>query len=453
MGFFESVFKPNTDKLKRNKDIKGLINALRHNDLLIRKSAVMAIGEICKPDEVNPLIIDMAIDIIDRTLKEDKELAVREAVVQALAIMKDTRAIDVLIAGSKDRDFSISSSSIMCLKRMVKTLVAEKDSRALIPLLHDLRWRGPDEKVSALKELDSLENPDAVGPIIEALRNENSIVRQAAADALGEIKDIRAVELLIYYALKDEKSDNREAARKALRKIAYEELRIKGQQVIEFFIKSLNDNRSDVRWAAMALRWIGDSKAIKPLIATLENREREIQVIAAQTLVLLANKYDQQIQYKTVLEKAEAIVSQSIREEQEQVKRRSEFQKNETSRKEQEQAKRKAEVEEIFGRDKSHTSYQWIENTEVLCNKAIQYMGQFRHYQNRPGGRPSSSDGDFWDFVECINQLGDIAVIKKEQGIFLPKEAQIIQDIWRQGFVYLEIHMASEIALKKLNML
>jgi hypothetical protein len=55
----------------------------------------------------------------------------------------------------------------------------------------------------------------AVEPLSAALKDEEWDVRQAAAEALGEIKDPRAVEPLIA-ALKDKDSDVRKAAAEAL---------------------------------------------------------------------------------------------------------------------------------------------------------------------------------------------------------------------------------------------
>jgi HEAT repeat protein len=64
----------------------------------------------------------------------------------------------------------------------------------------------------------------AMEPLIAALKDKDSKdsdVRQAAAEALGEIKDPRAVEPLIA-ALKDEVSNVREAAAQALDHLGWE---------------------------------------------------------------------------------------------------------------------------------------------------------------------------------------------------------------------------------------
>jgi hypothetical protein len=69
----------------------------------------------------------------------------------------------------------------------------------------------------SLKFLNA-EGKDRIEVLVEALKDENSSVRGSAAEALGELKDPRAVEPLIK-ALKDESSGVRNPVAEALRKI------------------------------------------------------------------------------------------------------------------------------------------------------------------------------------------------------------------------------------------
>jgi HEAT repeat protein len=82
----------------------------------------------------------------------------------------------------------------------VETLKARKDIKGLIKAL---RYR-KDEGVrqAAAEALGKIKDRRAVEPLIAALKDESFSVRQAAAEALGKIKDPRAVEPLSA-ALKD----------------------------------------------------------------------------------------------------------------------------------------------------------------------------------------------------------------------------------------------------------
>ncbi|MFB0544704.1 MAG: HEAT repeat domain-containing protein, partial [Asgard group archaeon] len=57
-----------------------------------------------------------------------------------------------------------------------------------------------------------------VEPLIEALKDEDNVVRMVAASTLSKIGDTRSIEALTQ-ALKDEDEEVRKAAKKALEKI------------------------------------------------------------------------------------------------------------------------------------------------------------------------------------------------------------------------------------------
>jgi len=162
------LFKPNVEKMEKNKDVNGLIKALKDKD--VRAGAVVALGKIGKP-AVEPLI---------QALK-DKESSVRSGAAAALGGTGDARAVEPLIQALKDKDLTVHDAAYPALVRIGKP---------------------------------------AVEPLIQALKDKGGGVRWEAAEALGEIGDARAVEPLIQ-ALKDEMWDFqlRAIAKEALEKL------------------------------------------------------------------------------------------------------------------------------------------------------------------------------------------------------------------------------------------
>jgi HEAT repeat protein len=125
-------------------------------------------------------------------------------------------------------------------------------------LLHGKTWQ---ERRAAAYALGEIKDPRAVEPLIQALGDPSGWVCEAAAYALGEIKDPRAVEPLIA-ALKDWDYYVPKAAREALVKI--------GKPAVEPLIMALKDEDEDVRYAAAyALGEIKDPRAVEPLIKAL----------------------------------------------------------------------------------------------------------------------------------------------------------------------------------------
>ena len=86
-------FKPNVEKLEKKKDVEGLIKALKCKKTpKIRDRAAEALGKVGGEKGVEPLI---------QALK-DEELFVRKTAVKALGEVGDERAIEPLIQALKD---------------------------------------------------------------------------------------------------------------------------------------------------------------------------------------------------------------------------------------------------------------------------------------------------------------------------------------------------------------
>src|SRR5664280_1165637 len=113
--------------------------------------------------------------------------------------------------------------------------------------------------------------------LIKALRyQKDTTVPGAAADALGQIGDARAVDPLIA-ALKSGGWGMRTAAAGALGQI--------GAPAVEPLVAALTDRAGDVRTAAArALAQIGDARAVEPLVAALTDRDGDVRTAAAGAL-------------------------------------------------------------------------------------------------------------------------------------------------------------------------
>jgi hypothetical protein len=134
--------------------------------------------------------------------------------------------------------------------------------------------RSPDARQRAHKALVKIGAP-AVAPLIDNLKDANHEVRVDVVNALGEIKDPRAVEPLIE-ALKD--TAHVSAVLVALGKI-------QDHRAVEPLIAALEDKDPYVRLDAVwALGEINDSKAIAPLAAALRDRDIRVQGKAGYAL-------------------------------------------------------------------------------------------------------------------------------------------------------------------------
>lgn len=87
MGFLG----PDIKKMKTNKDVEGLIEALKHKDLTVRRQAAEALGELGDDRAVEPLIGAL----------KDKDTWLRWCAAEALGKIGDERAVKHLIEALK----------------------------------------------------------------------------------------------------------------------------------------------------------------------------------------------------------------------------------------------------------------------------------------------------------------------------------------------------------------
>jgi HEAT repeat protein len=129
-------------------------------------------------------------------------------------------------------------------------------------------------------DVKKLKQNQNVKGLIAALKSKDPTVQYDAAEALGELRDPRAVEYLTAALKNDELSGVRWKAAEALAKI--------GAPAVNALIGALTHEDDDVRWkAAIALGETGDSRAVEPLIALLCDEDRFVKSRAAHALGMI----------------------------------------------------------------------------------------------------------------------------------------------------------------------
>ena len=214
--------------------VEPLIAALKDSDKDVRQAAAEALEKIgtCT---VEPLIAAL----------KDSDKDVRQAAAEALGKIGDIRAVEPLVAALKDGNSFPRKAAAQALEAMnwqptdasqhvLHAIAMEKEDAviaegpAVIQGLITIIKTGDRHAAYLLAKIGG----PAFEPLISALKDENSNLREGAAMALGQLGDTRAVTPLITL-LKDE------------------EMRV----------------RMEAAWALGGLR---DARAVKPLIALYE---------------------------------------------------------------------------------------------------------------------------------------------------------------------------------------
>lgn len=284
-----------------------LIQALKDEAELVRVEGVhslILIEEAKKTGKAIPAVIHV--------LENDKNPNIRADTATCLAFIKwDPRVTEALIQALYDKEkpprpeifgipipdytkipMSVQEVAAHALAKIgvTKEVIAEYFNQGL--KVEKIPEPSPvsDEKLGIERAAEILAYCNELGigdaqpvkPLINALKTGDPQVRSAAAEALGNKKDVKVIEPLAQ-ALNDESRDVRSKAIEALGKI--------GEPAIETLIQALKHKETVIRQsAAYALGDIGDIRALEALTQAKEDKSWWVRSAAKGTLKKIQKK-------------------------------------------------------------------------------------------------------------------------------------------------------------------
>ena len=246
--------------------IPALLDAVKGEYFTVRARAALALANIGDAKVVNSLL----------PLLKDGEGEVRSAACVAIARFNDPTTFDELTAVLLDDPL------IEVRQSAARALGGTKHPAALPFLMEALRdssWWFEQEQ-AAVDLLNAIKNmgPAAVEPLIGALQDKEGTVRRYAANVLGEMGDVRAIEELgmTLYDLHVE-----------VGRVAAEALAKFGAPAVDILIEALSHPEAAVReHAVTALGMIQDARVTPALIEMLRDPDREV---VKQSILALGN--------------------------------------------------------------------------------------------------------------------------------------------------------------------
>jgi HEAT repeat protein len=254
-----------TDRSSSDRDNEILLKNLNDSKPSIRATAVEKLANINNPDVLEHLL----------KASNDRSSFVRRTVAKALGNYSDRLVIESLKGLLKDGFDDVSKTASNALIKIGKPaveplIISLENGNKLELTFKTLKRINPNWK-------DTQRGKLCVSNFILKITDQNSSIRQSAADTLGEIGDKQAVEVLCS-ALKDQVWQVRSAAAGALGKI-------KDATAVESLISILFDEDPRVRVAtADALGHLRDSRAINLLIKCFKDKEWQVRYHSEQAL-------------------------------------------------------------------------------------------------------------------------------------------------------------------------
>jgi HEAT repeat protein len=271
-------YKVDVDELVAEKNVQGLIDALEHEDYIVRKEASSALKYVRDKRAEDALIKSLHYENWHSQFSVLS--AVRSNAAEALGKLNSQKAVPSLIITLEDPDIEVRWKSAEALGRI-------RDPIAIDPLINALNDYDGDVRKYATKALGDIGDDYAIEPLIEALRDIDWPVRKVAATALGKIGDERALKPLLN-ALNDNDIDVRRHAIGALVKME--------KHAVKPLLNKLHDPDWQTRAiSAEALGRVGNRKAVKELIKSLgdgkvKDENRYVRGKAAEALGRIGDK-------------------------------------------------------------------------------------------------------------------------------------------------------------------
>jgi HEAT repeat protein len=261
--------------------VEPLLESLNSPEDTVRKWSAEVLGRIGRvdktaeaesaiSDDLIKQISDVLIDRLDREV-----LDVQKSIVVALGEMRAEKSTPHLLP-------LLDNENVDLVRFTAEALGRIGDKRSIDPLIRCLDSASVDVRkvaAAALVEIGS----ESVMALTEALRHPNHNVRLYVAEALGRLKDKRALNALIA-ALKDDNVRVRRYAALALGEIG-------DARAAKNLQELLHDPVQDVRYSAVkAVAGIGGKASVQPLSDALHDSDWVVRLAAAQGLGSLEDK-------------------------------------------------------------------------------------------------------------------------------------------------------------------
>jgi HEAT repeat protein len=253
-------------RFEDKRGVKPLIERLKDSQAEVREMAINALVVFEDPRVVEPLI----------ALLQDENEKVRIVAARALGELGDKRAIEGLTQALEDENERVREAVGAALSRLGIPLVEEQRLRNLLKTIRHKNPLNFGIRHALEKEILGI-GPSAVVTLILLLHDSDEDVRYSAAEALGKLGDVKAIEPLIV-ALGDEDELVRVAAAEALGRFG-------SARVVLPLTKALRDTSKWVRRSvATALGILGDGRAVTFLNLALKDDVEDVRKAAEEAL-------------------------------------------------------------------------------------------------------------------------------------------------------------------------
>jgi HEAT repeat protein len=280
-------------RLKLAKTIPYLVNALSDSDTVVQEKAVLSLAEFGADAPLKEILhllgsgretldytiiravgkigsVEAGDALIDFQREGDISRSIEFALIETLGRIGHKAAsvmITTLYLNHGDSDFR------RCAAQALGEIAAQDSLNAVRDACNDAHW---SVRIASMEALVKIWGHTSLPVILEALNDQDQMVRKHAIQLLGNLRDIHAISKLVGLLTDPE-----------MGKFAFESLLKVGRTVLPWLHRVMNgDYQLEVREMVIDLVGkIGDRKSIEPLIQVLDDPVPAIRLAALDSLV------------------------------------------------------------------------------------------------------------------------------------------------------------------------
>lgn len=246
-----------------------------------------ALARLVRSGQVNRILRAQAVQVLGLLASSASLVALTSLLLEQDPIVRDALSRGFHLAGAEAAepllDLIASYPAPEIIHKRAVDAIAAVDGPAVAPALARLTAAGPAARAAAAEALGAIRDRRALDPLLAATKDAAMEVQLAAIRALGKLGDLKA-QLAILPLLQAPDEEQRIAAAEALGLM-------RSDRAMKPLIALLQDPRGRVRAAAAeALGHLGDMRAIDPLRQRLGDRDAWAQAAAATALRALGQR-------------------------------------------------------------------------------------------------------------------------------------------------------------------
>jgi serine/threonine-protein kinase len=243
----------------------ALLPLLRDPVKQVRLAALVSLGKLSVPMSAQPIT-----EILDR----DKDFNIQSKVIETLSRINAPDLINYLLQMLQNDSEDIRRAAV----EVLNNIGSEKAVKDLFNSLRDQDWWVRSRAADALAAIGG---EMVIKVVLSLIKSDDEFLRRSAVEIINKLKDDRAVEHLIE-ALEDDDWWVRERAADALADMGE-------QRALPLMLEMLNKHPESSPGTIESIAKLGGEKAVKPLLAALQNSEVKNKKTIIRTLESLTN--------------------------------------------------------------------------------------------------------------------------------------------------------------------